>query len=58
MASALKRRSSKLKASRKLKTARKPKRSQACRQSLAVAASPQARADQAFIDAVSDWGDE
>jgi len=33
-------------------------RSQAHRQSLAVAASRQARTDQAFIDAVSDWGDE
>jgi len=33
-------------------------RAQAHRQSLAVAASAQARADQAFIDAVSDWGGE
>jgi hypothetical protein len=33
-------------------------RSQAHRQSLAVAASAHARADQAFIDAVSDRGDE
>jgi hypothetical protein len=33
-------------------------RSQAHRQSLAVAASAQAREDQAFIDAVSDQGDE
>lgn len=33
-------------------------RSQAHRQSLAVAASAHARDDQAFIDAVSDWGDE
>jgi Protein of unknown function (DUF3018) len=33
-------------------------RSEAHRQSLAVAASAQARGDQAFIDAVSDWGNE
>jgi hypothetical protein len=33
-------------------------RSEAHRQSLAVAASTRSRADQAFIDAVSDWGDE
>ncbi|MFZ0209300.1 MAG: antitoxin MazE family protein [Roseiarcus sp.] len=33
-------------------------RSEAHRQSLAVAASAHAREDQAFIDAVSDWGDE
>jgi hypothetical protein len=33
-------------------------RSEAHRQSLAVAASRQAREDQAFIDAISDWGDE
>lgn len=33
-------------------------RSEAHRQSLAVAASSHAREDQAFIDAVSDWGDE
>lgn len=33
-------------------------RSQAHRQSLAVAASAHAQQDQAFIDAVSDWGDE
>ncbi|MDN5865757.1 MAG: antitoxin MazE family protein [Gammaproteobacteria bacterium] len=33
-------------------------KSQAHRQSLAVAASAQAREDQAFIDAVSDWGEE
>jgi hypothetical protein len=33
-------------------------RSQAHRQSLAVARSPHAEEDQAFIDAVSDWGDE
>jgi hypothetical protein len=33
-------------------------RSEAHRQSLAVAASVRAREDQAFIDAVSDWGDE
>ena len=33
-------------------------RSAAHRQSLAVAASAQARDDQAFIDAISDWGDE
>jgi hypothetical protein len=32
-------------------------RSEAHRQSLAVAASPYAIEDQAFIDAVSDWGD-
>jgi hypothetical protein len=32
-------------------------RSEAHRQSLAVATSPHAREDQAFIDAVSDWGD-
>ncbi len=31
-------------------------RSEAHRQSLAVAASAHAREDQAFIDAVSDWG--
>jgi hypothetical protein len=33
-------------------------RSEAHRQSLAVAMSPQARDNQAFIDAISDWGDE
>ena len=33
-------------------------RSEAHRQSLAVAASAHAREDQAFIDAVADWGDE
>ena len=33
-------------------------RSEAHRQSLAVAASAHAAEDQAFIDAVSDWGDE
>ncbi|ACB94685.1 antitoxin MazE family protein [Beijerinckia indica] len=33
-------------------------RSEAHRQSLAVATGTQARADQAFIDAISDWGDE
>ncbi len=33
-------------------------RSQAHRQSLAVAASAHAREDQAFIDAVADWGNE
>ncbi len=33
-------------------------RAQAHRQSLAVAASAHARADQAFIDAISDRGDE
>jgi hypothetical protein len=33
-------------------------RSEAHRQSLAVAASARAREDQAFIDAVSDRGDE
>jgi hypothetical protein len=33
-------------------------RSEAHRQSLAVAASASAHADQAFIDAVSEWSDE
>lgn len=33
-------------------------RSEAHRQSLAVAASPHAREDQAFINAISDWGEE
>jgi Protein of unknown function (DUF3018) len=33
-------------------------RSEAHRQSRAVAASARAHEDQAFIDAVSDWGDE
>lgn len=33
-------------------------RSEAHRQSRAVAASAHAGEDQAFIDAVSDWGDE
>lgn len=33
-------------------------RSEAHRQSLAVAASARGGDDQAFIDAVSDWGDE
>ncbi len=33
-------------------------RSEAHRQSLAIATSPHAHDDQAFIDAVSDWGDE
>jgi hypothetical protein len=33
-------------------------RSEAHRQSLAVAASAHAAEDQAFIDAVMDWGDE
>jgi hypothetical protein len=33
-------------------------RLEAHRQSLAVAASAHAREDQAFIDAVSDWGGE
>ena len=33
-------------------------RSQAHRQSAAVAASAHAKKDQAFIDAISDWGDE
>lgn len=33
-------------------------KSEAHRQSVAVAASAQASDDQAFIDAVSDWGDE
>ena len=33
-------------------------RSEAHRQSAAVAASAHAADDQAFIDAISDWGDE
>ena len=33
-------------------------RAEAHRQSLAVATSPHAFDDQAFIDTVSDWGDE
>ncbi len=33
-------------------------RSEAHRQSAAIAASGRAAADQAFIDAVADWGDE
>jgi len=33
-------------------------RSEAHRQSLAVAASAHARDDQAFIDAIADWGNE
>jgi hypothetical protein len=33
-------------------------KSEAHRQSLAVAASAHVAEDQAFIDAVSDWGDE
>ncbi len=33
-------------------------RAEAHRQALAVAASARARRDQAFIDAVSGWGDE
>lgn len=33
-------------------------RSEAHRQSAAIAASAHAREDQAFIDAVSDWGHE
>jgi len=33
-------------------------RSEAHRQSLAVAESARASGDQAFIDAVSDWGEE
>ena len=33
-------------------------RSEAHRQSLAIATSPHAHGDQAFIDAVSDWGHE
>jgi hypothetical protein len=33
-------------------------RSEAHRQSLAIATSSHAFGDQAFIDAVSDWGDE
>ena len=32
-------------------------RAEAHRQSAAVAASPEAQTDQAFIDAVSDWAD-
>ena len=33
-------------------------RSEAHRQSAAIAASTHGRDDQAFVDAVSDWGDE
>jgi len=33
-------------------------RSEAHRQSAVIAASTHARKDQAFIDAVSEWGDE
>jgi hypothetical protein len=33
-------------------------KAEAHRQSAAVARSPHAQEDQAFIDAVSDWGDE
>ena len=33
-------------------------RSEAHRQSATVAASDHAREDQAYIDAISDWGDE
>ena len=33
-------------------------RSEAHRQSAAIAASAHAREDQAFVDAVTDWGDE
>jgi Protein of unknown function (DUF3018) len=33
-------------------------RSEAHRQSAAIATSAHAREDQAFIDAVTDWGDE
>ena len=33
-------------------------KTEAHRQSAAVARSPHAQEDQAFIDAVSDWGDE
>ena len=33
-------------------------RSEAHRQSAAIAASAHAQEDQAFIDAVADWGDE
>jgi hypothetical protein len=33
-------------------------RSEALRQSAAIAGSPHAREDQAFVDAVTDWGDE
>jgi hypothetical protein len=33
-------------------------RSEAHRQSAAIAASAHAKDDQAFIDAVADWGDE
>jgi Protein of unknown function (DUF3018) len=33
-------------------------RSEAHRQSAAIAASAHAREDQAFVEAISDWGDE
>lgn len=33
-------------------------RKEAHRQSLAIAASARASDDQAFVDAISDWGDE
>ena len=33
-------------------------RAEAHRQSSAIATSPQARDDQAFVDAVAGWGDE
>jgi hypothetical protein len=33
-------------------------RAEAHRQSRLVAVSPRSRKDQAFIDAISDWGDE
>ncbi len=64
MASASKSKSQKPKPARKRKPSRVKRRehrdfaAQAHRQSLAVTASAQAREDQAFIDAVSDRGDE
>ena len=33
-------------------------RTEAQRQSLAISASPHAPGDQAFVDALSDWGDD
>ena len=64
MASASKSRPERAKPARKPKalargrTGRRDFRAPAHRQSLAVTASAQAREDQAFIDAVSDRGDE
>ncbi len=64
MASASKSKSQRPKRARKRKRSRvkgrenRDIRTQAHRQSLAVAASAHAREDQAFIDAVSDRGDE